>query len=233
MQANPAAIVHGTLLMIESARRVHDGRIAERTTALQQAVAAHAIQPYTVTGPALLSSLTTTYIRELEQQHSELTITFQDKRRFTEVDMAQRLSAVKAEIKVINERLNTWKARSKTLQACYVEQEARLSAELKCTACTTHAAAVVTATNIVAQCNTAKAKVETHISQVHVIYLAELLDQDFAAGEETLELRLFREDEIPWDEIAFRTIHLTLKHYFADRREGRFQFRALELKPYE
>jgi ADP-ribose pyrophosphatase YjhB (NUDIX family) len=72
-----------------------------------------------------------------------------------------------------------------------------------------------------------------HISQVHVIYLAELLDQDFAAGEETLELRLFREDEIPWDEIAFRTIHLTLKHYFADRREGRFQFRALELKPYE
>lgn len=72
-----------------------------------------------------------------------------------------------------------------------------------------------------------------HISQVHVIYHAQLLDLDFAAGEETLELRLFREDEIPWDEIAFRTVHLTLQHYFADRRIGKYQFRALELKPHE
>jgi len=71
-----------------------------------------------------------------------------------------------------------------------------------------------------------------HISQVHVIYLAELLDLDFAAGEETLDLRLFSEAEIPWDEIAFRTIHLTLKHFFEDRRRGQFQFRTLELKPH-
>lgn len=59
-----------------------------------------------------------------------------------------------------------------------------------------------------------------HIDQVHVIYHARLLDLDFAAGMETLELRLFSENEIPWDEIAFRTIHLTLRHYFADRRAG-------------
>jgi ADP-ribose pyrophosphatase YjhB (NUDIX family) len=72
-----------------------------------------------------------------------------------------------------------------------------------------------------------------HISQVHVIYHAQLLDLDFAAGEETLELRLFREGEIPWSEIAFRTVQLTLEHFFADRREGKFQFRALELKPHE
>ncbi|MFY9329680.1 MAG: NUDIX hydrolase [Georgfuchsia sp.] len=70
-----------------------------------------------------------------------------------------------------------------------------------------------------------------HISQVHVFYHAELLDLDFAPGEETLELRLFREDEIPWDEISFRTVRLTLEHYFADRREGQYRFRTLELKP--
>lgn len=72
-----------------------------------------------------------------------------------------------------------------------------------------------------------------HISQVHVIYHAQLLDTDFAPGEETLELRLFREDEIPWDEIAFRTVRLTLEHYFVDRREGRYSFRTMELKPHE
>jgi ADP-ribose pyrophosphatase YjhB (NUDIX family) len=72
-----------------------------------------------------------------------------------------------------------------------------------------------------------------HISQVHVIYHAQLLDLDFAAGEETLELRLFSEAEIPWDEIAFRTVKLTLEHYFADRRKSHYPFRALELKPHE
>ena len=53
-----------------------------------------------------------------------------------------------------------------------------------------------------------------HISQVHVLYHATLLDLDFAAGEETLELRLFSEAEIPWSDIAFHTIRLTLEHFF-------------------
>lgn len=72
-----------------------------------------------------------------------------------------------------------------------------------------------------------------HISQVHVIYHARLLDLEFAAGEETLELRLFREDEIPWNDIAFRSVKLTLEHYFADRRTGQYAFRTLELQPLE
>lgn len=70
-----------------------------------------------------------------------------------------------------------------------------------------------------------------HISQVHVIYRARLLDLDFAPGEETIELRLFEEEEIPWDEIAFRTISMTLKHYFADRRAGRFGFHTDVIAP--
>lgn len=68
-----------------------------------------------------------------------------------------------------------------------------------------------------------------HISQVHVIYRARLLDLDFAPGEETQQVMLFREAEIPWDEIAFRTIALTLRHYFADRRRGQFGVHAEEL----
>ena len=36
-----------------------------------------------------------------------------------------------------------------------------------------------------------------HISQVHIIYRARLLDLDFRAGEESLEVGLFTEDEIP------------------------------------
>ncbi|TRZ94501.1 MAG: NUDIX hydrolase, partial [Rhodocyclaceae bacterium] len=69
-----------------------------------------------------------------------------------------------------------------------------------------------------------------HIHQVHVIYRARLLDLDFAPGAETLELRLFREDEIPWDEIAFRTIAISLKHFFADRRAGHYTFHTEDLK---
>jgi ADP-ribose pyrophosphatase YjhB (NUDIX family) len=67
------------------------------------------------------------------------------------------------------------------------------------------------------------------ISQVHVVYRATLIDLDFSAGEETLEVRLFGEQDIPWDEIAFRTIALTLRHYFDDRRSGAFRFHPGDL----
>ena len=60
------------------------------------------------------------------------------------------------------------------------------------------------------------------VGQVHFFYRGRLLDLDFAAGEESLEVRLFAEDEIPWDRIAFRTTKRTLEHYFADRRTGAF-----------
>lgn len=63
-----------------------------------------------------------------------------------------------------------------------------------------------------------------YINQVHLLFRARLLDLDFGPGPESLEVRLFAEDEIPWNEIAFRPIKYTLEHYFADRREGRFSF---------
>ena len=70
-----------------------------------------------------------------------------------------------------------------------------------------------------------------HISQVHAIYRARLLDLDFSPGAETLETRLFRETEIPWTEIAFRTIALSLRHFFEDRQRGNFGFHASDLPP--
>ena len=62
----------------------------------------------------------------------------------------------------------------------------------------------------------------TRVSQVHLYYRARLLDLDFAPGPETIEARLFHEHEVPWDQLAFRTVRTTLEHFFADRRRGQF-----------
>jgi ADP-ribose pyrophosphatase YjhB (NUDIX family) len=68
-----------------------------------------------------------------------------------------------------------------------------------------------------------------HVEQLHIFYLARLLDLDFAAGAETLEVRLFSEAEIPWDRIAFRTVATTLRLYFEDRSRGRFGTHTAEI----
>lgn len=60
------------------------------------------------------------------------------------------------------------------------------------------------------------------IDQVHMFFLAELREESFSAGQESLEVKLFTEDEIPWDEIAFPTVKRTLKHFFEDRAKGSF-----------
>jgi ADP-ribose pyrophosphatase YjhB (NUDIX family) len=60
------------------------------------------------------------------------------------------------------------------------------------------------------------------VGQVHLFYRARMLDDRLAPGPETLEARLFREDEVPWDELAFRTVRRTLELYFDDRRRGAF-----------
>ena len=59
-----------------------------------------------------------------------------------------------------------------------------------------------------------------HAEQVHLFYLATMLSPDFAAGEESLEVALFHEKDIPWKEIAFPTVKQTLEWFFADRASG-------------
>jgi ADP-ribose pyrophosphatase YjhB (NUDIX family) len=67
------------------------------------------------------------------------------------------------------------------------------------------------------------------VGQVHFYYRARLLSPVFHPGHETIEARLFTEAEIPWDEIAFRTVKVTLERYFDDRRKGRFEMHVLDV----
>jgi ADP-ribose pyrophosphatase YjhB (NUDIX family) len=72
-----------------------------------------------------------------------------------------------------------------------------------------------------------------HVHQVHLFYLARLLDLDYAAGVESLDVQLFAEHEIPWDELAFPTIRTTLELFFADRRKvlegGNYGFHSRDI----
>lgn len=73
------------------------------------------------------------------------------------------------------------------------------------------------------------------VGQVHFYYLARILEPSYDFGPETLEVRLFREAEIPWTEISFPTVRRTLEHYFADRQRGSFgvheSFIPLSMRP--
>ena len=68
-----------------------------------------------------------------------------------------------------------------------------------------------------------------HVNQVHLFYRARLRDLNFQPGEETLEVALFEEGELPWKDVAFRTVALTLQHWFVDRRSGEFGFHAEDI----
>jgi ADP-ribose pyrophosphatase YjhB (NUDIX family) len=67
------------------------------------------------------------------------------------------------------------------------------------------------------------------VGQVHLYYRARLLDTNFAPGPETIEARLFDEADIPWDELAFRTVRETLACYFSDRRRGQFEVHCADI----
>jgi len=68
-----------------------------------------------------------------------------------------------------------------------------------------------------------------HIAQVHIFYRASLENLDFQPGEESLETRLFRENEIPWDRLAFPVIRMILEHYFKDRKTGEFTMKTARI----
>ncbi len=54
-----------------------------------------------------------------------------------------------------------------------------------------------------------------HISQVQLMYRARLKTPTIAAGPESLEVRLFGQDEIPLDQIAFPTVKWAIGHFLA------------------
>ena len=63
-----------------------------------------------------------------------------------------------------------------------------------------------------------------HVNQIYLMFRARLKDNNFHAGSESLDVRLFKQKDIPWEAIAFRVINATLLKYFDDRRTGRFSF---------
>jgi ADP-ribose pyrophosphatase YjhB (NUDIX family) len=67
------------------------------------------------------------------------------------------------------------------------------------------------------------------VGQVHLFYRARMLDSTLNPGSETLEARLFHEAEIPWDQIAFRTVRRTLEIFFEDRRKGSFGIHCADI----
>ena len=69
-----------------------------------------------------------------------------------------------------------------------------------------------------------------HINQIHMFFLADLLDEDFGPTSESLEVRLFTIDEILWDEIAFPTVTKTLKYYIEDLEKDNYIFREEDIK---
>lgn len=62
-----------------------------------------------------------------------------------------------------------------------------------------------------------------HVNQVYAMFRARFIEPEYGPGEESLEVQLFQEQEMPWDDIAFPVITETLKLYFKDRQEGVFK----------
>jgi ADP-ribose pyrophosphatase YjhB (NUDIX family) len=61
-----------------------------------------------------------------------------------------------------------------------------------------------------------------HAEQVHLFYRATLHTAEYSAGEESLDVRLFSEHNIPWDELAFTSVSKTLRLFFNDKQTGRY-----------
>ncbi len=60
------------------------------------------------------------------------------------------------------------------------------------------------------------------INQVYMLYLAKVVSDDFSSTSESLEVRFFKEEEIPWDELAFPFVPTTLKNFFSDHKIGKY-----------
>jgi ADP-ribose pyrophosphatase YjhB (NUDIX family) len=68
-----------------------------------------------------------------------------------------------------------------------------------------------------------------YINQVYLFFRTQLRVLDFDPGEESLEVALFSEAEIPWSELAFPVVRITLEQYFTDRRAHQYPVRMFDL----
>jgi ADP-ribose pyrophosphatase YjhB (NUDIX family) len=69
------------------------------------------------------------------------------------------------------------------------------------------------------------------VDQVYFMFRAAMTSSDtFGPTDESIDVRLFDEKDIPWDDIAFKVIRQTLEHYFLDRKTGDFPFKIFDLQ---
>ena len=71
------------------------------------------------------------------------------------------------------------------------------------------------------------------INQVYMIFRGELKHTNFGPGEESLEVALFEEHEIPWDDLAFTVMRKTLELYYQDVKKGEFPVRMLDITQHQ
>jgi hypothetical protein len=64
---------------------------------------------------------------------------------------------------------------------------------------------------------------------VHIFFRASLAEPRFGAGVESLEVALFDESAIPWDDMAFSSGVFSLRRYLEDRRAGYEQLHFLDI----
>ena len=67
------------------------------------------------------------------------------------------------------------------------------------------------------------------IHQIYLMFRTRLAGPECHRTKESAKVRLFSEEEIPWDEIAFPVIEKTLVHYIADRAGGIFSFQIRQI----
>ena len=62
----------------------------------------------------------------------------------------------------------------------------------------------------------------THVNQVYIMFQGKLAKPEFGPGPESLKVNLMEEQDIPWDDMAFKVVTMTLQRYFQDRKKGDF-----------
>ena len=68
-----------------------------------------------------------------------------------------------------------------------------------------------------------------HISQVYMLFRGRLRDGYAGIGVESLEVDLFDEQDIPWQNLAFTVVHEMLERYFEDRRHNGFRLHTADI----
>ena len=63
------------------------------------------------------------------------------------------------------------------------------------------------------------------VSQVYMLFLAEIISDDYCGTNESLEVKLFEKNTIPWNELAFPFVPSVLKYYFNDRKDNSFDLK--------